>query len=158
MDSNSFKWYKVKNGSVSVAVVDITVENSTSNKNEIVENYHGEAGMSQGYIDSVPQNGFDSWKIAARHGLEYGFSYSKNHWRVQINSIEGRDFIDTNPTIVGYTIFRAFCEKANVNLSAADIEDLDNFVLNSWVKPYKELLPDFFARTFSEYKFENKSE
>lgn len=152
MENNSYRWTKLKNGRGCVAIVDISVDKISSYKNEIVENYSGDGFTGQGNIESAPKNGFDSWKIAARHGLEFAFSLTKDHWRVTINSIEGRAITDTNPTTVAYTIFRAFCSKANLDITNYDLDDLEKFVLSSWTNPYKELIPDFFKRTFDEYK------
>ena len=75
-------------------------------------------------------------------------------WTVEIIKIEGRAFTDTNPTIVAYTVLRAFLDKIDFQLNLNQIEILEEFVLSSWTKPYKELIPNFFSWSFTEYKNE----
>lgn len=146
-----YKWAKIKNGAVSVALVALDVEHSSSGRNQIIECYTGKGFTSQGMIEEVPENGYDSWKIAARHGLEYGFSLVDAFWTVTIHKIEGRVGTDTNPAIVGYTVLRAFLDSINFQFSEKHIETLEDFVLSSWTKPYRELIPDFFSLTFTEF-------
>lgn len=147
-----FKWTKIKNGIGSFAIATLDVEPNSFKTNHILEHYSGQGFTSQGNIEEVPENGYDSWKMGARHGLEYAFSLINTCWTVRINKIEGRIATDTNPTIVGYTVLRAFFDKINFQLTERQIEELEEFVLSSWTKPYKELIPDFFNLTFIEFK------
>jgi len=151
-DTTFYRWTKFKNGIGSVARVTLDVEQNSFEQNQILEHYSGQGFTSQGDIEEVPENGYDSWKIAARHGLEYAFSFIDTYWTVHINKIEGRIATDTNPTIVGYTVLRAFFDKINFQLTDKQIEILEEFVLSSWTKPYKELIPNFFNLTFTEFK------
>ncbi len=150
-DTTFYRWTKIKNGVGSVAIVTLDVEQNLFETNQILEHYCGQGFTSQGNIEEVPENGYDSWKIAARHGLEYAFSLIDTCWTVQINKMEGRIATDTNPTIVGYTVLRAFFDKINFQLTEKQIEILEEFVLRSWTKPYKELIPNFFTMTFTEF-------
>ena len=59
---------------------------------------------------------------------------------------------DTNATVVGYTILRAFLQHAGHSLEEQQIQKLEEFVMSSWTKPYKELIPDFFTLTFTAYQ------
>ncbi|MBL7708763.1 MAG: hypothetical protein JNJ86_06800 [Chitinophagaceae bacterium] len=147
-----YRWKKFKNGVGSVAMVTLDVTKNNSDQNKIVEHYSGRGFTSQGNIEDIPANGYDSWKISARHGLEYAFSLIDTFWTVDLNKIEGRAFTDTNPTIVAYTVMRAFFDKIGFQLDPNQIEILEKFVLSSWTNPYKELIPNFFNLTFTEYK------
>ena len=149
-DTTFYRWTKFKNGIGSVAIVTLDVEQNSFETNQILEHYSGQGFTSQGNIEEVPEDGYDSWKIAARQGLQYAFSLIDTHWTVHINKIEGLT-TDTNPTIVGYTVLRAFFDKIHYHLSDEQIEKLEDFVLSSWTKPYKELIPDFFNLTFTEF-------
>jgi hypothetical protein len=142
-ETTFYRWTKFKNGFSSVALVTLGVEQNSSDTNQILEHYSGQGLTSQGIIEEVPEIGYDSWKVAARHGLQYAFSLIDTHWTVHINKIQGRIATDTNPTIVGYTVLRAFFDKIKYQLSDKQIETLEDFVLSSWTKPYKELIPDF---------------
>ena len=148
-----YRWKKIRNGIGSVAMVTLEVFENNSNQNEIIERYSGQGFTSQGSIEDIPANGgYDSWKIAARHGLEYAFSLIDSFWTVDLIKIEGRAFTDTNPTIVGYTVLRTFFDKINFQLEQNQIDILEEFVLSSWKKPYIELIPNFFNLTFTEFQ------
>jgi len=151
VDNNSYKWKKFANSIDSIAIVDLNAIPSASGQNQIIEHYSGQGFVGQGYLESVPENGYDSWKIAAKRGLEYAFALVSNNWIVTITKIEGRALTDTNPTIVGYTVIRAFFEKISFQLDNNQIETLEAFALSSWTKPYKELIPDFFNLSFTEH-------
>jgi hypothetical protein len=150
-EATFYRWTKFKNGFGSVALVTLGVEQNSSDINQILEHYCGQGFTSQGNIEEVPEIGYDSWKVAARHGLQFAFFLIDTHWTVHIYKIEGRIATDTNPTIVGYTVLRAFFDKIHYHLSDEQIETLEDFVLSSWTKPYKELIPDFFNLTFTEF-------
>ena len=150
-DTTFYSWTKFKNGIGSVALVSLDVEQNSSNTNRILEHYCGQGFASQGNIEEVQESGYDSWKIAVRHGLQYAFSLIDTFWIVHVNKVEGRFATDTNPTIVGYTVLRAFFDKINYQLTDSQIERLEEFVLSSWTKPYKELIPNFFDLTFTEF-------
>ncbi len=145
-----YKWTKVKGGVCFIGIVDLDIQQNKSNKNEIVENYTGKGFTGQGNIESVPANGYNSWKIGAKKGLEYAFSLVDNYWTVVINKIDGLS-TDTNPTIVAYTVLRAFLDRVDFKLNVKEIEFLEKFVFDSWSKPYKEQIPDFFNLKFEDY-------
>jgi len=150
--TNDFKWKIFKNGIRCFAIVNIDVSPNLSGRNEIKENYSGKGFYSQGYIEEVPEFGYQSWKLAAIKGLEFAFSLVDTNWTVQINKIEGRAVTDTNPTVVGYTIMMSFFDKIGFQLDIEQIGIFEDFVSKSWAKPYKELIPDFLNLTFTEYK------
>lgn len=106
-----YRWAKQKNSLSYSAIVTLSVHENPSKKNEIIEKYSGHGFTSQGYTESIPLIGYDSWKIGARKGLEYAFSLIDTFWIVELEKIEGRTFLDTNPTIVAYTVLRAFLNK-----------------------------------------------
>jgi hypothetical protein len=137
--SKSYRWTKFKNGIGSVAIVNIDVVPGLNGTNEIKEYYSGQGFTSQGHMEEVPENGYDSWKIGARCGLAYAFSLVNSNWTVHINKIEGLS-TDTNPAIVGYTMLRAFLDRINFRLPNNQIEMLEEFVLSSWAKPDQQLI------------------
>lgn len=149
-EAKPYRWVKIKNGIGSVAIVILNATPNTS-QHAIEELYAGDGFIGQGYIEEVPAEGNNSWKVAARKGLQYAFSLVPNFWKVQIHYIGGRAALDTTPTIVGYTVMRAFLSNIKYELPQDQIEKLEEFVLSSWTKPYKELIPDFFTLTFTEY-------
>lgn len=151
-----YRWSKIKDGLPYIAIVDIEVYSNLENANKVIENYSGSGFKSQGSVEEATHNGYDSWKIASRQGLNYAFTLTQNYWTVKINSIQGRAFTDTNPIIVGYTVIRAFCEKINLQINENEVRRLENFVYNSWNEPHKELIPNFHDLTSFEY-IENKN-
>ena len=150
-DKLFYRWGKVKDGTPASAIVHIEVLPNASNTNGFIELYCGKGFYSQGSLEEVPEFGYDSWRIAARKGLEYAFSLTQTCWTVKIFKIQGRVFTDTNPTIVGYTVIRTFCDQAKIILQENTITELEQFVFSSWKSPYKELIPDFFNLTFSDF-------
>nr|WP_294934853.1 hypothetical protein [uncultured Flavobacterium sp.] len=143
IDNNlDYKWLKVKNGKPFFAVINLEIV-QTDSENEIIEAYCGKGFTSQGVLESVPEKGYDHWKIAVKTGLEFAFSLTDSFWKVRINSLEGRIFMDTNPTIVAYTAILAFCEQTQTNLDSELKERLENFVFSSWDKGNENLQPNF---------------
>ncbi|PSL33315.1 hypothetical protein [Chitinophaga ginsengisoli] len=151
-ENDSFRWKISKNGIRSVAFVNIEVFPNPQGRNEIEEHYSGKGFVSQGYMEEIPAIGYDSWKLAARNGLQYAFSLITTHWTVRIHKIEGRSVTDTNPTVVGYTVLLAFLDKIGFRIDREQTDMFEAFVLNSWTKPYKELIPDFFNLSYMEYQ------
>ena len=147
---NTYRWAKVKNGIPNIAIVHLDSSENLSQQNVINEYYSGKGFIGQGIIEDISSRGYDSWKIGAIKGLEYAFSKTEKFWTVDLFSIKGMT-TDTNPTIVGYTVIRAFFNQIHYNLTPEEIENLENFVSSSWRNQYKELIPDFFTLTFSEY-------
>lgn len=154
-ETTFYKWQKFNNGLSSIAIVALEAVPNSLNKNEIAEHYSGKGFISQGYNEEVPENGYNSWKLAAKRGLEYAFSFINSYWEVHINKIEGLS-TDTNPAIVGYTVLRTFFDKISFQLDAIQIEKIEQFGLSSWAKSNKNLIPDFFNLTFTEYSEESE--
>ena len=148
MGTPDYKWVKFKNGIGYVAIVNMEVVPNPAGKNEIIECYPGKIFNSEGYVEQFPPH--KPWKLAARLGLEYAFSFVDTNWKVSMTKIVGSN-VDTNSTIVGYTVMRAFFDRINFKLDEKKIILLEDFVLSSWKKSYKELIPNFFNLTFSEY-------
>ncbi|KFF05589.1 hypothetical protein [Flavobacterium reichenbachii] len=97
---DDFRWMKVKNGRLHFAVVNLSIEKNEIG-NEIIENYSGD-GFSNNSIE-IGTDGLEDWKLGLRKGLEFVLLNSSSFWTVTINGLEGKPFMDTNPTIVGYT-------------------------------------------------------
>jgi hypothetical protein len=151
---NAYRWVKYQNGVGAFAIVTLSVEPNQNNVNEIRDHYSGNGFTRQGDIEEVPKNGYESWKIASRKGLEFAFTCVDKFWTVDIIKIEGRAFTDTNPTVVGYTVIHAFFEKINFQLDQEKINSLEEFVMRSWTKPYQEMIPDFLNMKFEKYSIE----
>ncbi len=150
-ENQFYRWGRQKNGKGYIARVTLSIEQNLLCENKIVEHYSGNSNYSQGYIEEVSEFGYDSWKIGARHGLEFGFTLIDTFWTVNIQKIEGLS-TDTNATIVAYTVLRAFLEKINFTLDSRKIEDLEALVFSSWKEIPKEFIPNFFDLTLKEYE------
>lgn len=142
-DNLDYQFFKVKNGKPFFAIVNLEVSRSDAD-NEIIEDYFGEGWITQGHIESVPNNGYEHWKKAVIKGLEFAFSLSNEKWKVKIKKVEGRIATDTNPTIVGFVTILAFCEQANLILHSDLKSDIEDFTFNSWNSNNDEKIPDFF--------------
>ena len=137
-----FKFLKIKNGLPYFAIVTLEAKEIKS-ESEIIENYSGAGFTSQGNFESIPKNGYDDWKIAARRGINFVLNLSNRNWRVTIHSIEGRIATDTNPTIVGYVTILALCTFIGFELDETLKEELDRFVFKSWKEDNSFKIPDF---------------
>ncbi len=142
VSKQDFRFLKVKNGKCHFAIVNIEAEQIQS-ESEIIENYSGTGFTSQGTFESVPENGYNDWKIAAKCGVNFVLNLIDQNLRVTINSIEGRIAMDTNPTIVGYAIILALCKHIEFELNEKLKNELDNFVFNSWNNENSFKIPDF---------------
>lgn len=145
-----YRWAIQKNGLPYVAIVTLNVHENPSKKNEIFEKYSGLGFTNQGNIESIPLKGYESWKIGAKHGLEYAFTLIDTFWKVEIEDIQGLT-TDTNATIVAYAVMRAFFDKIGYQLDSNQITLFEEFVFRSWTKPQIELIPNLFDLTFTEY-------
>ena len=96
-DEKPYRWAIMENGLPYAAIVTLSVHKNTNNKNEIHEKYSGHGFTSQGSIESITVKGFDSWKTAVKNGLEYAFFLVDTFWTVDLEKIEGRTFLNTNP-------------------------------------------------------------
>ena len=137
-----FKFLKVKNGKPFYAIINLEIIKN-ENKNEIIEEYIRVVWAREGNIDSVPMKGFETWKKAIRNGLEFVFLHSNQKWKVTIKKVEGRVFIDTNPTIIGYTTILAFCQQTNLELDDVIKNKLEDFTFKSWENQNDTKTPNF---------------
>jgi hypothetical protein len=142
-----YKWGMQKNGKGYVAQVSISVKANHQCENKIVENYYEMSTYDQYNNYTMPE----PWKMGARHGLEFAFSLIDTYWTVNIHKIEGI-IIDTNATIIAYTILNAFFEKIDLTLEPSKREQLEALVFSSRNESYKEVIPDFFNLTLKAYE------
>jgi hypothetical protein len=140
-----YRWMKVKNGRLHLAVVNLNIRKNEI-ANEIIENYFGD-GFSNNAID-IGETGWEDWKKGLKKGLEFAFLNSLDFWTIEINGLEGRPFMDTNPTIIGYTGILAFLKQTNILLDEEVLQSLEDFVFRSWEGRNAEKMPDFSKLTF----------
>jgi hypothetical protein len=137
---NDFRWMKVKNGRLYLAVVNLSIEKNEIG-NEIVENYSG-TGYSNHSID-VGKTECEDWKLGLRKGLEFALLKSPHFFTITINGLEGRPLMDTNPTIIGYTGILAFLKQTNIVIEDEVLQRLEEYVFRSWEADNAEKIPDF---------------
>ncbi|KFF17555.1 hypothetical protein [Flavobacterium hydatis] len=142
---NDYRWLKYKNGKSYFAIVNLDIEKSEI-KNEIIENYSG-MGYSNHSID-VGSEGMESWKKGLIAGLEFALSFSSDFWKIVINKVEGKPMTDTNPTIIGYTGILAFLEATEIVIDKQLLQQLEEFVYDSWKENSDERKPNFSIRIF----------
>lgn len=128
-DDLSFKWMKIKNGRLHLAVLSLDIQKNNV-KNEIIENYSGN-GYSDHSVD-VGSEGMETWKKGLTKGLEFVLSNSLDYWTITINRLEGRPVMDTNPTIIGYTGILCVLDKTDIIIDQEKLESIENLVYQSW--------------------------
>lgn len=141
-DELDYRLLKIKNGKPFFSIINLEVSLNDS-KNEIIEEYIGEGWIKQGNLESVPSNGYESWKKAVVNALEFVFSKSNKKWTVKIKKVEGRIGTDTNPTIVGFATILAFCKQTNLELDSELNSQIEQFAFNSWENKNDEKIPNF---------------
>ncbi|SNR33914.1 hypothetical protein [Flavobacterium sp. ov086] len=141
-DELDYRLLKIKNGKPFFSIINLEVSLNDS-KNEIIEEYIGEGWIKQGNLESVPSNGYESWKKAVVNALEFVFSKTNQKWTVKIKKAEGRIGTDTNPTIVGFATILAFCKQTNLELDSELNSQIEQFAFNSWENKNDEKIPNF---------------
>jgi len=141
-DELDYRLLKIKNGKPFFSIINLEVSLNDS-KNEIIEEYIGEGWIKQGNLESVPSNGYESWKKAVVNALEFVFSKTNQKWTVKIKKVEGRIGTDTNPTIVGFATILAFCKQTNLELDSELNSQIEQFAFNSWENKNDEKIPNF---------------
>jgi len=145
--TTEYRWYRIKNGLLHIAAITMRAErNNAAGEHRIVEAYAGSGFTSQGYFESVPANGYDSWKAGVREGLKYALSKLDGYWTVTVEKLEGLSS-DTNPTIAGYVAIRALWQKAEYHPEAEETRRLEDMVFGSWRRDKGQEIPDFFPLT-----------
>lgn len=137
---DDFRWMKVKNGRLHFAVVNLSIEKNEIG-NEIIENYSGD-GFSNNSIE-IGTDGLEDWKLGLRKGLEFVLLNSSSFWTVTINGLEGKPFMDTNPTIVGYTGILALLNQTTIVIDEEVLQKLQDYVFRSWEGNNADKIPNF---------------
>ncbi|WP_374173389.1 hypothetical protein [Flavobacterium tructae] len=145
-----YRWMKVREGRLYLGFVALDVSKNDIG-NEIIENYSGE-GFCNNSLD-VEGQGWATWKSGLTAGLQFALSYSSDFWTVKINKLSGKPFMDTNPTIIGYTCILAFIEQSNVLIDEQIIKEIEEFVYSSWYNGNEGKVPNFSKLTFEESSF-----
>jgi hypothetical protein len=106
--------------------------------------YLGRGFVSQGYIEEVPEKGYDDWKQGALAGIAYALATSVDHpCQVTVTKIEGLSS-DTNPTIVGGAAIQALWFAVEYAPSQEQMEHVDRLVFQSFSHP-ADHLPAFYV-------------
>ena len=113
------------------AEVTITIERTTS-PSVITTNCAGAGFFSQGYVESVPDVGYDDWKKGAVLGARYALSVTNvANCAVEITEICGFS-TDTNPSIVATACALAVWSALGVEAPPDARKLLDTVALTSW--------------------------
>ncbi|AEE53360.1 hypothetical protein [Haliscomenobacter hydrossis] len=126
-----YRWHKTKNGRTFFAAIALKLERSNEDKHHIVEAYSGAGFVGQGYFETVPKEGYDQWKLAARRGLDYGLTKLEGYWTVTIESVEGLT-TDTTPAVVAYVAMCGLWDKTGYEASSAELTLFESYVFNNW--------------------------
>jgi len=136
---------KIKNGLLYFGKVNLTIELTENKKLEIEDNYTEKelTNFSQGQVISITQKGFEFWKRGISAGIEYAYEKlnHKNGLKVIIEKAEGLT-TDTNPTIIGFSAYKAILEKLPNSESKNELEELEKLVFSSWQYDF-ESIPNF---------------
>jgi len=140
---SEYKVAKIQQGNPYLGEVHLTIELTTNESLEIVENYQGNGFVSQGYEEVIAEKGEHTWKKGVLSGITYAYNklIGNQGLKVTITRVSGL-ITDTNPTILGFAASRAILTKLEHTECKQDLAILENLVLNSWNDDF-EAIPDF---------------
>ena len=145
---------KVKNGLPHWGAVQLTIELTASNTLEIIEKYAGAGFVGQGYLEVLPDKGYDDWKKGIVIGIKYAFSKLESNSGLKVIIEEASGLVtDTNPTILGYAASRAILNKLPNSESETEHEGIKKMVFRSWDYDY-HALPNFEKKMIEGEKVE----
>ncbi len=132
------RFFKLHEGRPHFAIVTIQVVLGTDQPEGIIDCSGNEwVWRGQGDVDVITQIGFEDWKQAAVLGAKYALRHANcSDCSVTITKIVGRDFTDTNPSIVVVVAALAVWQALNYKPSKAEEKKLDDILFNSWNLPY----------------------
>jgi len=106
---------------------------SNSIEHELIEEYRGKGFQSQGYIESIPQKGYDSWKEGVRIGVDYALSMVSDNRKFKITILEANGLTtDTNPIILAFVASRAILNEVKNKESEVELKKIEEIVFSSW--------------------------
>ncbi len=135
---SKYKLATVKNGKPFFGEVILEMELlPNSDKHDVVEKYNAKGFQSQGYLESIPQNGYDSWKKGVRIGVEYALRMIDDNRSFRVTILESNGLTtDTNPIVLAYVSSRAILKELKNKESKADLAKIEEIVFNSWNYEY----------------------
>lgn len=135
---SKYKLGTVKNGKPFFGEVILEIELLPhSDKHDVVEKYNAKGFQGQGYLESIPQNGYDSWKKGVRIGVEYALRMIDDNRSFRVTILESNGLTtDTNPIILAYVSSRAILKELKNKESKADLAKIEEIVFNSWNYEY----------------------
>ena len=100
-------------------------------------------GFSQGDLLDVPAVGYEDWKKAALVGVAFALKCVPClDCSVVVTKIVGRDFTDTNSSIVAVVAAYAVWEVLEYNPNDSQTKKLEEILSKSWELPV-DLIPEF---------------
>lgn len=96
---------------------------------------HGEGFHSQGYIEDVPEQGYESWKQGAVLGVAFAlWTMGYRSCAVRVTKIEGLTS-DTNPTIIAAAAMDAVWKALAFTPDPTTKAQIEQSVVESWNLP-----------------------
>ena len=131
---SKYKLGTLKNGKSFYGEVILQIELLPNSKNhEIIESYNGKGFQSQGYIESIPPKGYNSWKKGIKAGVEYALRMINSNQKFKVTIFKSNgSTTDTNPIILAYVSSRAILKEFENKESKADLDKIETIVFNSW--------------------------
>jgi len=136
---SKYKLGRIKGGKPFYGEVNLGIELlSDSKEHIIIEDYDGKGFLSQGYVESIPREGYDSWKKGIKNGIDYGLRMINENRKYRVTIIESKGLTtDTNPIILAYVSSRAILKEIENKESKTDLDKLEKnsfFELEIWIQ------------------------
>lgn len=124
----------MKNGKPFCGEVILEIESSLDIvEHQIIEQYQGEGFLSQGGIEKIPEEGYDSWKQGVKRGIIYGIKKIIDARKLKVTILECSGLTtDTNPIILAFVASRAILKELENKELESELNRLEELVFSSW--------------------------
>jgi hypothetical protein len=135
------KHLRVHKGYSFMVLVEIGFEINNAGKNNIINEVETVPFKSQGFIEG----GHSEWVQAAELAIGWAIKKAdpKSYLNVYILRLEGRQFLETNPTVIGTTTVKAVWKYLNYTPQKSISEKLDVLNLESRKMEDQLAIPNF---------------
>lgn len=135
------KYLKVKNGYSLMALVQIGLELNNLKENRIINEVEIIPFRSQGFIEG----GHSEWIKAAEQGIAWALKKANHpsYFDVYIKKLEGRQFIETTPTIIGTTAMKGVWKYLKFYPERSILRALEVLNIESIRAENQLIIPDF---------------
>ena len=124
----------MKNGMPFYGEVILEIESTPDmEEHQIIEQYQGEGLRSQGDIEKIPKEGYDSWKTGIKNGIIYGLKLITDNRKFKVTILECSGLTTfTNPIVLAFVSSRVILKEIENKELKSELNKLEEIVFSSW--------------------------